>query len=82
MNRREVVKVGVGGAVAMGGWPGVRGGEQVAPAAGEGPSFDAAFLQILEGFVRNAEANTLTRMQAVRYYVSFQLLKSAESVLG
>ncbi|MGW4152241.1 glycosyltransferase family 2 protein [Micromonospora chersina] len=33
-------------------------------------------------YVRNAEANTLTRMQAVRYYVSFQLLKSAESVLG
>lgn len=33
-------------------------------------------------YVRNAEANMLTRMQAVRYYVSFQLLKSAESVLG
>ena len=33
-------------------------------------------------YVRNATANTLTRMQATRYYVSFQLLKSAESVLG
>jgi hyaluronan synthase len=33
-------------------------------------------------YVRNADANTLTRMQAARYYVSFQLLKSAESVLG
>lgn len=33
-------------------------------------------------YVRNAEANALTRMQAARYYVSFQLLKSAESVLG
>jgi len=33
-------------------------------------------------FVRNAEENTLTRMQATRYYISFQLLKSAESVLG
>ncbi|GGK22333.1 chitin synthase [Pilimelia terevasa] len=33
-------------------------------------------------FVRNAFANTLTRMQATRYYISFQLLKSAESVLG
>jgi hyaluronan synthase len=33
-------------------------------------------------YVRNAETNTLTRMQATRYYVSFQLLKSAESVLG
>jgi hyaluronan synthase len=33
-------------------------------------------------YVRNAEANLLTRMQAARYYVSFQLLKSAESVLG
>ncbi|GGK07405.1 chitin synthase [Pilimelia anulata] len=33
-------------------------------------------------FVRNARANTLTRMQATRYYISFQLLKSAESVLG
>lgn len=32
--------------------------------------------------VRNAESNVLTRMQAARYYVSFQLLKSAESVLG
>jgi hyaluronan synthase len=33
-------------------------------------------------YVRNAEANVLTRMQAARYYVSFQLLKSAESVVG
>lgn len=33
-------------------------------------------------YVRNAEHNVLTRMQAARYYVSFQLLKSAESVLG
>lgn len=33
-------------------------------------------------YVRNAGANSLTRMQATRYYVSFQLLKSAESVLG
>jgi hyaluronan synthase len=33
-------------------------------------------------YVRNAETNILTRMQAARYYVSFQLLKSAESVLG
>ncbi|MEV5709452.1 glycosyltransferase [Actinoallomurus sp. NPDC052274] len=33
-------------------------------------------------YARNADANTLTRMQAARYYVSFQLLKSAESVLG
>ena len=33
-------------------------------------------------YVRNADTNTLTRMQATRYYVSFQLLKSAESVLG
>jgi hyaluronan synthase len=33
-------------------------------------------------YVRNAESNVLTRMQAARYYVSFQLLKSAESVLG
>lgn len=33
-------------------------------------------------YVRNTETNTLTRMQAARYYVSFQLLKSAESVLG
>lgn len=31
---------------------------------------------------RNAEANALTRMQAARYYVSYQLLKSAESVVG
>jgi len=32
--------------------------------------------------VRNADATVLTRMQAVQYYVSFQVLKSAESVLG
>ena len=32
--------------------------------------------------VRNASTNTLTRMQAARYYISFQLLKKAESVLG
>jgi hyaluronan synthase len=32
--------------------------------------------------VRNAETNLLTRMQAVRYYISFQLMKRAESVLG
>lgn len=33
-------------------------------------------------YVRNASANALTRMQQARYYVSFQLLKSAESVVG
>ncbi len=33
-------------------------------------------------YVRNVRKNTLTRMQSARYYVSFQLLKSAESVLG
>jgi hyaluronan synthase len=33
-------------------------------------------------YVRNAETNALTRMQAARYYVSYQLLKSAESVLN
>lgn len=32
--------------------------------------------------VRNANENALTRMQQARYYVSFQLLKAAESVLG
>jgi hyaluronan synthase len=32
--------------------------------------------------VRNADTNALTRMQAARYYVSFSLLKSAESVIG
>lgn len=32
--------------------------------------------------VRNADANALTRMQQARYYVSFQLLKTAESVVG
>ena len=30
-------------------------------------------------YVRNADTNTLTRMQATRYYVSFQLLKSADA---
>jgi hyaluronan synthase len=33
-------------------------------------------------YVRNAAANTLTRMQAARYYISFQLLKTGESVVG
>src|SRR6266516_1262252 len=33
-------------------------------------------------YVRNASTNLLTRMQAARYYVSFQLLKAAESRLG
>jgi hyaluronan synthase len=32
--------------------------------------------------VRNAAVNALTRMQAARYYISFQLLKTAESVVG
>lgn len=32
--------------------------------------------------VRNAWANTLTKMQMARYFVSFQLLKAAESVVG
>jgi len=32
--------------------------------------------------VRNARENLLTKMQAVRYYISFQVLKSAESVVG
>ncbi|HET9657257.1 MAG TPA: glycosyltransferase [Kineosporiaceae bacterium] len=32
--------------------------------------------------VRNATTNALTRMQAARYYVSYQLIKSAESVVG
>lgn len=32
--------------------------------------------------VRNASTNALTKMQAARYYVSFQLLKTAESVFG
>ena len=31
---------------------------------------------------RNADVNALTRMQATRYFISFQLLKAAESVLG
>jgi hyaluronan synthase len=31
-------------------------------------------------YVRNAHKNLLTRMQAARYYVSFQLLKTAESM--
>ncbi len=33
-------------------------------------------------FVRNAKVNALTKIQQARYYVSFQLLKSAESVVG
>ena len=33
-------------------------------------------------YVRNSDTNLLTAMQAARYYVSFQLLKTAESVLG
>jgi hyaluronan synthase len=33
-------------------------------------------------FVRNATTNALTKIQQARYYVSFQLLKSAESVVG
>jgi hyaluronan synthase len=33
-------------------------------------------------YVRNAHENLLTRMQAARYYVSFQLLKTAESMVG
>lgn len=32
--------------------------------------------------VRNADVNALTRMQQARYYISFQLLKTAESVVG
>lgn len=32
--------------------------------------------------VRNAVTNALTRMQMTRYFVSFQLLKAAESVVG
>lgn len=32
--------------------------------------------------VRNAHRNTLTRMQAARYFVSYELLKSAEAVVG
>ncbi len=32
--------------------------------------------------VRNAHTNALTRMQAARYYLSFQILKAAESVVG
>jgi len=32
--------------------------------------------------VRNATTNTLTRMQAARYYISFQLLKTGESVVN
>jgi len=31
---------------------------------------------------RNADGNALTRMQAARYFVSYQLLKAGESVLG
>jgi hyaluronan synthase len=33
-------------------------------------------------YVRNAHKNLLTRMQAARYYVSFQLLKTAESMVA
>lgn len=33
-------------------------------------------------YVRNSRANLLTRMQTVRYYVSFQLMKRAESIVG
>jgi hyaluronan synthase len=33
-------------------------------------------------FVRNATVNALTKIQQARYYVSFQLLKCAESVVG
>lgn len=33
-------------------------------------------------YVRNSRANLLTRMQTVRYYISFQLMKRAESVVG
>ena len=33
-------------------------------------------------YVRNVGANMLTRMQAARYYISYQLLKAAESTLG
>jgi hyaluronan synthase len=33
-------------------------------------------------YVRNAGTNALTRMQAARYYISYQLLKAAESALG
>jgi hyaluronan synthase len=33
-------------------------------------------------FVRNAHVNALTKMQQARYYVSFQLLKCAEAVVG
>lgn len=32
--------------------------------------------------VRNAQVNALTKMQQARYYVSFQLLKKAEAVVG
>ncbi len=33
-------------------------------------------------YVRNVHDNTLTRMQAARYYISFQLLKTGEAVVG
>ncbi len=33
-------------------------------------------------FVQNARQTNLTRMQEVRYYVSFRILKGAESILG
>jgi hyaluronan synthase len=34
------------------------------------------------GFVANADTNILTRMQAVKYYISFRAYKSAESLFG
>lgn len=54
-----------------------------------------AFRQIVRNFVRsdvgavtghtmarNADVNALTKMQSARYFLSFQLLKAAESVVG
>lgn len=34
------------------------------------------------GFVANAEKNSLTKMQAVRYYVAFRAYKAAEALFG
>jgi hyaluronan synthase len=34
------------------------------------------------GYVQNATTNILTRMQAVKYYISFRAYKSAESLFG
>ncbi len=34
------------------------------------------------GFVANPDTNTLTKMQAVRYYVAFKAYKAAESLFG